>query len=371
MVTRLYFTASSSNPASTNPAFDAGWVTTAVAVRRSLIGSKAAATETLSGTLGGAAADNSLAVQAISPPLSGAQSIGGAATSWSGVGDGRELDLADNIDQKVRAIKVISNDGTTVRGTLVSLAAAGNTTEALTSLAGWLFANAGGLTQVSAQDTDRILVEWGPGEVGVGTTPNWELRIGGNGTDHALAQGDTTGSVPWIEFSQNLTFGPEVLVINNATHSSTATTVGLIPNLIVDAAVHGETSTVVVLSPVLIVNASVHAVTSTNVVLALAILFFTPPHRNRFTKPQVIDHWHRDVSPPLYRKQRGIPAPINLFLGEDGLLHEEQPHGSYGVNGVSFLGGHMYGPLTGAEAALLNASGFGAYLHDVPTPPEP
>jgi hypothetical protein len=199
-VTRLYFTANDVAPIT--PGF-AGWADTSQAIRRNLSIAKLAATEVRSGTLSGVAGNNALAAQLISLPLSGAQTISG---TWSAVSRGRELTATDNIVQKLRFASVVSGDGGTVRGTLVALSAGSNATELTLALAGNTHSISGGITSVNALDGDRIVVELGYGEAASGTTPQWEFALGGNGTDHANAQGDTTGTVAWVEFSTNLVF---------------------------------------------------------------------------------------------------------------------------------------------------------------------
>jgi len=57
-----------------------------------------------------------------------------------------------------------------------------------------------------ARPGDIIVVEIGLGESAAGTTPNYNSELGGIGTDHANANSDVTGSVPWVEFSANLVF---------------------------------------------------------------------------------------------------------------------------------------------------------------------
>lgn len=200
----MYFVATTA--ASVSPAFQGGWISTANAARRSLATSKAAATETLQGTLGGNINDNALAVQLISPPLNGAQSVTGTYSLVSRV---RELDVADNINKRWRMVYVVSLDGSTLRGTSVTNAATASTAEFSTSLTGQQHATGGTLSTVNALDGDRIVVEMGFGESTTGTSPIWETVLGGNGTDHANANGDTTGTVPWVEFSPDFLFDPE------------------------------------------------------------------------------------------------------------------------------------------------------------------
>lgn len=205
MATRLYGVASAAAPVS--PGFDAGWSSTSGAVRRKLSTSKSAATETRAGVAVTSGAGNeTLGFQLISEPLDGAQSVSGTvsiAVRW------RELATSDNIQARVRKVYVVSNDGSTVRGTCLALGNHSVTTEpTVTTLAGFPFANATAITTVSALDGDRIVVELGLGMTTTGTTPQYDMVIGGSGTDHTLAEQNTAGTVPWVEFSANLVFQP-------------------------------------------------------------------------------------------------------------------------------------------------------------------
>jgi len=99
--------------------------------------------------------------------------------------------------------------------------------------------------------------------------------------------------------------------------------------------------------------------------------YFTPPHRGTFV-PESDPQFPESMGQPWRSMAPHTPQPPNLYLGLDGLLHEEQPPGTYGVNGKSFLGGHIYGPLDQADIDLITNSGYGAYLTTDPKPvPQP
>lgn len=200
MATRLYIRATTTP--SVSPAFHSNWEDTTFGVRRHLIAAKEAATETLAGTLTGEPGD-ALSAMLITDSLDGDQTVSG---TWGMVMRGRELATEDNVNRRYRAIRVFSGDGSTVRGTCVAQSAAGSSVEYSTSFAGVQFAVSGGITSVSALNGDRIVVEYGPGSNTTGTTPNWEFVIGGTGTDHANSNGDTSGTVGWVEFSADLVF---------------------------------------------------------------------------------------------------------------------------------------------------------------------
>jgi hypothetical protein len=218
--TRLYFEAT--NVPAITPTFHASWVDNTQAVRRKLAQAKAAGTETRSGTLSGAAGNNTLVAQLTSDPID-AQTISG---TFSCSVRARELAGTDNINQRVRNIRVFSGDGLTLRGTLFAHGISGVTTEYGTALSGIQFASGNGMSSVVCSAGDVIVVEIGPGESGTGTTPNWDFVLGGNGTDHAITNGDTTGTVPWIEFSGTITFQSAAidLTIDNLSQAQTLET---------------------------------------------------------------------------------------------------------------------------------------------------
>jgi hypothetical protein len=374
VATRLYYLANAL--ATISPAFDGSWASTTGAVRRRMVGAKDANTETLAGTLAGTAADNKLIAQLLSAPLNGAQTISG---TFSMTSRGRELDVADNINRRARAIKVVSKDGSTVRGTLVAWGLQGSTTELSTSMAGQPHGIGGAVTTVNASDNDRILVEYGYSEDTTGTDPQWESVLGGTGTDHATTTNDTTGTVPWFELSSNLTFRNEPFEGTLAGTLPTLTAAmagkltmkgplaGALPTLTADitgtfgtAVSGGFVGTLPALTALL------------NGTFTLPPLYFTPPHHNRFmpeSDPDIPD----SMQQPWLTMRPTVPRPINLWVrtDTDGLLHEEQPP-SYNVDSRVFMGGRVYGPLSQADIDLITNSGFGAYLTSDPNPqPQP
>ncbi len=205
MATRLY--AVGNLDSAITPAY-AAWVTSAASARRDMALTQTAVSDVNANiSITSGANNNSAAFMLISPTLDVGQTITGTVTIMT---RGNELATADNIGQRWRVVKVVSQDGTVLRGTLLALAAHSVTTEIGTVRAGYPAANAAALSSVDAQPGDRIVVELGYGLVGAGSTPLYDFEIGGTGTDHANAEGDATGTVPWVEFSQNITFGTPV-----------------------------------------------------------------------------------------------------------------------------------------------------------------
>jgi uncharacterized cupin superfamily protein len=211
VATRFYFQAN--NAPTVSPPIDAGWGNTATFVRRLMGTGKDASTETISGTV--AEESSALAFQVVSPPLA-AQTFTGTITMVSRV---RELDAADNINKRVRAVRVYASDASTLRGTLSAYNQTSSPSEFGTTLQGQVHAQNNGIGTISVEAGDIIVVEFGFGMSGVTGDGNnqWETQIGGDGTDHAVSNGDTTGTVAWVEFSANLTFAAATVSLTPAT----------------------------------------------------------------------------------------------------------------------------------------------------------
>lgn len=201
MATRLYYVANTAPPIS--PAFDAGWNSTTGAVRRMAAVTQDAATEQSTVNIGATGPSYTCQVQLVSPPLT-AQTITGAVTVIS---RGRENTANANVNKRARSVRVVSGDGLTVRGTLNAWAATTSTTElSANTLQGQQHALNASLTSVTCQDGDRLVIEIGYGVGTSGTSPQGLMEWGGTGTDHGTGNSDVTGSVPWVEFSADLTF---------------------------------------------------------------------------------------------------------------------------------------------------------------------
>jgi len=191
------------------PAFG-GFADTTQAVRRNMTVGKIAPQELRSGTLTGVAANNALIGQIISPPLA-AQTISG---TYNINMYGRELDVADNINQFVYRLFVVDSNGT-FRFNLTGLTSI-TITELGIVLGTINGVNGATVTTQAVNRFDRIVFEWGLGETAIGTTPQWQIGWGGTGTDVVAVANDTTGSVPWIEFTNNIILnGPTSTVINS------------------------------------------------------------------------------------------------------------------------------------------------------------
>lgn len=218
MATRFYFPSSGGAPVS--PDFDAAWEDTTRASRRTTSTSK-------TGTLtvakqfgqGAAGAVDVLAVQFISDPLASGLTI-------SGTVKGQIVCAEYSTDLNARAqlvIRVVSGDGSTVRGTLAAAQ-----TEALSSE--WGLDNAPKnrkfplaaispvtVTNVDAQEGDRIVIEVGA-KVDDGFADEMEMTFRDFGeTD--LPEDETSSTLagnPWIELSATLTFASSEEVLSRS-----------------------------------------------------------------------------------------------------------------------------------------------------------
>jgi hypothetical protein len=210
MTTRFRLPSSGTAPIS--PAFDASWEATGTPTRFPLIvdnSEHSAVASTAVATIlnvPAGAVDVAIA-QFVSAPLSGNQTIAGAI---KGQIRALESNAAGDLDPQC-VIRVLSNDGTTVRGTLIP---------SDTSALGHEFNNAalrnvkypkGGSTtptSVAALDGDRIVIEVGYRKHENATTSRTgTLSFGDNaGTDLAEDETTTTANDPWFEFADTLTF---------------------------------------------------------------------------------------------------------------------------------------------------------------------
>lgn len=204
MATRLYFPASEA--AAVSPAFDAGWNYTSEALRRRLAhvkGSSAVASGAQIGPWNNSAGQKALDRQYVSDALA-AQTISGTCKGYLQV---REIDAADNVDEIFVKAYVVSNDGSTVRGTLLALAAPGTQSE-FNVLGERAKQISGGspVASVEAQTGDRLVLEIGYSNTNAGTTPEALARWGENAVDCPENETETAVRAGWFELSANLVF---------------------------------------------------------------------------------------------------------------------------------------------------------------------
>lgn len=202
MATRMYL--QSSNAAAVSPAFSVNWETTTSGLRRvthSTAASTALTTLAISIPFAGAS-DEQLFYQFVSQPINGDTTISG---TWSFIV--KCNDPSGNC-YIARRLYVVTNDGSTVRGTLVAYAT--NATLMPTALQTLIWANAAAVTSVSALNGDRIVLEIGARNSDGGVNRTGDIRSGdAGGSDFALTNALTTDLNPWFELSTNVAFSAE------------------------------------------------------------------------------------------------------------------------------------------------------------------
>jgi hypothetical protein len=230
VATRLYGIPSSS-VGSLTPTADAGWELTTGFIRRILLPE----VETLYGrtlieTKGTAETNASttydvLLVQFITGPLASGYSFSGSDTL-----KGQMLAVESNAaaDHRAQLIaKVISNDGTSVVGTLLSMDGGALSSEFDVAPAENRQFPRGGaqaLSSVSASAGDRILIEVGyRSHNNVTTSRTSTVTISQDTTDGDLGENETdleTTKASWFEFSSTLAFETEAQVTSHVVEMS-------------------------------------------------------------------------------------------------------------------------------------------------------
>ncbi|MBI5697062.1 MAG: DUF5011 domain-containing protein [Thaumarchaeota archaeon] len=203
--TRLYF--SNAGASAVNPTFDS-WSESDSSVSRQLLSAKSASESLATGTrLGWTVGNTQLDRQYVSAPMNAGISFSSVTIKMQLAC--REFNNADNSVPKLSA-KIVSQDGTTVRQTLLAIANYGTTSEYINnaSLRNVQFANGDTLTGTYATVAgDRLVIEIGHSDT-AGATPETQCRYGApSGTaDHGENDTETTALVPWVEFSNTITF---------------------------------------------------------------------------------------------------------------------------------------------------------------------
>ncbi len=213
--TRFYFTSVFTAPVS--PAYDAGWGRTSSAVRRLLVNTKqgeaivagkGATLPNIAGVSDPGA--NALIRQYVSDTLA-AQTISTSATLSSQLMM-RETSNAHNIDAARCVCYVVSNDGLTVRGTLLAIGQSGTTGNEFTNQVAQRNATVitGGTAvqnSINVQAGDRLVFEIGGySSLGGTGTPVVNCKVGDLATDLPVDDTQTTDGAGWLEISSGLEF---------------------------------------------------------------------------------------------------------------------------------------------------------------------
>lgn len=146
--------------------------------------------------------------QAISPPLAGAQTISGTVSMVM-----RCLEESANEDAHLAfVLRVLSNDGTTVRGTLASVMAPSTEFVVSASTPATRIHVSVALTPVNALVGDRLVMEVGVHGITPANVDIISISLGADSAlgDYALTEGLTTNLTPWWEIiGPAITFDPE------------------------------------------------------------------------------------------------------------------------------------------------------------------
>ncbi len=217
--TRIYFPSSGVADVTTI-AFDAGWESTVSAVRRqAIVNGRKRGTAAASVNVVGTAAnpEQQLHAQYVTRPLRG-QTISGNVR-----GQFRALESAAQANATIQiGIRVVSQDGQTVRGTLLAVGGTTTTTatppEFATSLTNRQLLTSGDvsplpLSSVVCQEGDRLVIEIGHNNKDTSTTRNCDISFGDNTVDLLTDNTTTTAQDPWIEFDTTIAFQDQVEIL--------------------------------------------------------------------------------------------------------------------------------------------------------------
>ncbi len=208
--TRLYFSASTAP--SVSPSFGS-WGYTTEAGRYALLSAKVGGESLVTGTRIGPSATGvtQLDRQYVSEPISAGQVFTSGSTFLKAQLQCREYNNGDNTRSGL-SVRIVSNDGATTRATLLATANYGlaGTTEFVNSATLRNAAYANGDTVTASYTTvagDRLVVEIGYTN-NAGSTVEGRCRYGApTGTDLPENETTTTATnVPWVEFSNTITF---------------------------------------------------------------------------------------------------------------------------------------------------------------------
>lgn len=202
--TRFYLPAEGAGVPNISPAFDAGWEQTGQATRLKLLNKKmlsalSALADNGTRTVPITTTQDILCNQFVSDPIP-PQTIDIDCLVSAVI---RVLESATTANVTLAVvIKIVSQDGGTVRGTLFSTF---NTGTEFAATAATRIVSQTAVTKVVTQPGDRIVVEIGGHAAGPTAATTYTMRQGFNAaTDFALTAALTTDLNPWVEFSKDL-----------------------------------------------------------------------------------------------------------------------------------------------------------------------
>lgn len=199
MATRFYFP--SSGAAAVSPAFDAGWEQTGEADRIALVRAKDVPLSTLTNkqvTVPITTTQDILARQYVSEALPAGISFDGTVRLVVRVVEG----TANANATLAVVIRVVSNDGSTFRGTLFSTF---TTDTEFPTTAATRVITLTRMTNVVTQEGDRLVIEIGCNANAPAGADTATFRFGTSAnTDFAFTTALTTDLKPWVDFSDDL-----------------------------------------------------------------------------------------------------------------------------------------------------------------------
>jgi len=215
--TRMYFIEPGSNggvASPISPTVDAGWEASDENARTMLNTSRYQSPLSMSTcTMVANSANEEVRNQFASPRMAAGAVFTSASTTVTMQLMTRESNADDNIDNCIIGVRVVSEDGATVRATLLAVANYGLTTEfcdQATCSTGRNKTCADGDTVTATYTTvdgDRLLVEVGAQtSTAASTTPVAGFRWGEASADCAVNETATGACSGWIEFSNTITF---------------------------------------------------------------------------------------------------------------------------------------------------------------------
>ncbi len=194
-----------------NPAFDAGWEDNSEAVRRRLEDVKGADAIVAGSTINllEDVVRDELDRQYVSDPMAAGNTWTSGVSTFAMQLMVREFATTDNVDRGILGVRIVSQDGLTVRATLLVVANYGPTLEFINNatMRNKTFADGDtvGATYTTV-DGDRLVVEIGCQSSVLNTTPQAAAKYGQNATDLPVNETQTTDGAGWIETSVTITF---------------------------------------------------------------------------------------------------------------------------------------------------------------------